>query len=28
VGLCLAATVLSGFIPAWRTTAANLLEQV
>jgi len=28
VGLCLAATVLSGFVPAWRTTAANLLEQV
>ena len=28
VALCLAATLLSGFVPAWRTTAANLLEQV
>jgi putative ABC transport system permease protein len=28
VALCLAATVLSGFVPAWRTTAANLMEQV
>jgi putative ABC transport system permease protein len=28
VALCLAATVLSGFVPAWQTTAANLMEQV
>ena len=28
VALCLAATLLSGFVPAWRTTAANLMEQV
>jgi putative ABC transport system permease protein len=26
--LCLAATVLSGLVPAWQTTAANLLEHV
>jgi putative ABC transport system permease protein len=26
--LCLAATVLSGLVPAWRTTAANLMEHV
>ena len=26
--LCLAATILSGFVPAWRTTAANLMEHV
>jgi putative ABC transport system permease protein len=26
--LCLAATVLSGLVPAWQTAAANLLEQV
>ena len=28
LALCLAATVLSGLVPAWRTTAANLLEHV
>jgi putative ABC transport system permease protein len=28
LALCLAATVLSGFVPAWRTTAANLMEHV
>jgi putative ABC transport system permease protein len=27
-GLCLSATVLSGLLPAWRTTAANLMEHV
>jgi putative ABC transport system permease protein len=26
--LCVASTVLSGFVPAWRTTAANLIEHV
>jgi len=26
--LCLAATVLSGLVPAWQTTAANLMEHV
>jgi putative ABC transport system permease protein len=26
--LCLAATVLSGLVPAWRSTAANLMEHV
>jgi putative ABC transport system permease protein len=26
--LCLAATVLSGFVPAWQTTATNLMEHV
>ncbi|MGO9272223.1 MAG: ABC transporter permease [Terriglobia bacterium] len=26
--LCLAATVLSGLVPAWRTTTANLMEHV
>ena len=26
--LCLAATVLSGLVPAWRSTATNLMEQV
>jgi hypothetical protein len=28
VALCLAATVLSGYMPAWQTTAANLMEHV
>jgi len=28
LALCLAATVLSGFAPAWRTTITNLAEQV
>jgi putative ABC transport system permease protein len=28
VALCLAATVLAGFMPAWQTTAANLMEHV
>ena len=28
VVLCVASTVISGFVPAWRTTAANLLEHV
>ena len=28
VALCLAATVLSGFAPAWQTTTTNLLEHV
>ncbi len=28
VVLCVASTVLSGFVPAWRTTAANLIEHV
>ena len=26
--LCVASTVLSGFVPAWRTTAANLIEHI
>ena len=26
--LCVASTVISGFVPAWRTTAANLIEHV
>jgi putative ABC transport system permease protein len=26
--LCVASTVLAGFVPAWRTTAANLIEHV
>jgi putative ABC transport system permease protein len=28
LGLCLATTLLSGFVPAWRTTAAKLLEHI
>jgi putative ABC transport system permease protein len=28
VALCVASTVISGFVPAWRTTAANLIEHV
>ena len=28
VVLCVASTVISGFVPAWRTTAANLIEHV
>ena len=28
VVLCVASTVLSGFVPAWRTTAANLIEHI
>jgi putative ABC transport system permease protein len=28
VALCLAATVLSGFVPAWQTTTTNLLEHI
>jgi putative ABC transport system permease protein len=28
VALCLASTLLSGFLPAWQTTGANLLEHI